>query len=80
MKNAVSDPASGVEPYPLGGAQMAGQTPQLEQVYSVYTEGQKTGLTPHLGFDPAIGSLCKHCKNLKNPWVDFYHTWPRGAA
>ena len=27
-KNAVSDPASGVEPYPLGGAQMAGQTPQ----------------------------------------------------
>ena len=25
-KNVVSDPASGVEPYPLGGAQMAGQT------------------------------------------------------
>ena len=18
-------------------------------------------------------------RNLKNPWVDFYHTWPRGA-
>ena len=39
---------------------MAGQTPQSEQVYSVYTEGQKAGLTPHLGFDPAIGSPCKH--------------------
>ena len=39
---------------------MAGQTPQSEQVYSVYTEGQKADLTPHLGFDPAIGSPCKH--------------------
>ena len=44
----MSDPASGVEPYPLGGAQVAGQTPQSEQVYSVYTEGQKAGLTPRI--------------------------------
>ena len=60
MKNAVSDPASGVEPYPIGGAQKAGQTPQSEHVDPVYTEGQKAGLTPHLGFDPAIGAPCKH--------------------
>ena len=39
---------------------MAGQTPQSEQYIPVYTEGQKADLTPHLGFDPAIGSLCKH--------------------
>ena len=51
---------------------MAGQTPQSVQVYSVYTEGQKANLTPHLGFDPAIGSPCKqrncvvgHCI----PWL-----------
>ena len=46
---------------------MAGQTPQSEQVYSVYTEGQKAGLTPHLGFDPAIGSPCKRgkCCNIE---------------
>ena len=25
----------------------------------VYTEGQKAGQTPHVGFDPAIGALCK---------------------
>ena len=43
---------------------MAGQTPQSEQVYSVYTEGQKADLTPHLGFDPAIGSPCKHGNNV----------------
>ena len=39
---------------------MAGQTPQSEQYIPVYTEGQKADLTPHLGFDPAIGSPCKH--------------------
>ena len=58
-KKAVSDPACGVEPYKFGGAQKAGQTPQSGQVICVYTEGQKAGLTPHLGFDPAIGALCK---------------------
>ena len=30
----------------------------------VYTEGQKAGLTPHLGFDPAIGALCKRGINV----------------
>ena len=34
----------------------SGQTPQVGQVICVYTEGQKAGLTPHLGFDPTIGS------------------------
>ena len=41
---------------------MAGQTPQSEQYIPVYTEGQKADLTPHLGFDPAIGSPCNHGK------------------
>ena len=36
---------------------MAGQTPQSEQYIPVYTEGQKVDLTPHLGFDPAIGAV-----------------------
>ena len=66
QKNAVSDPASGVEPYSFGWAQKAGQTPQSRQVNSVYTEGQKAGLTPHLGFDPAIGALCKRGIQLIN--------------
>ena len=45
-KNAVSDPACGVEPYKFGGAQKAGQTPQSGQVICVYIEGKKAGLTP----------------------------------
>ena len=52
-KNAVSDPACGVEPYKFGGAQKAGQTPQSGQVICVYIEGEKGGS------DPAIGALCK---------------------
>ena len=52
---AGADPA-----FRLHTRKMRCQTPQSEQVYSVYTEGQKAGLTPHLGFDPAIGSPCKH--------------------
>ena len=56
----MSDPASSVEPYSIGGAQKAGQTPESEHVDPAYTGGQKAGLTPHLGFDPAIGALCKH--------------------
>ena len=41
-----------IEPYEFGGAQKAGQTPQSGQVICLYTEGQKAGLTPHVGFDP----------------------------
>ena len=61
-KKAVSDTACGVKPYKFRGAQKAGQTPQSGQVICVYTEGQKAGLTPHVGFDPAIGALCKRSK------------------
>ena len=71
-KKAVSDPACGVEPYKFGGAQKAGQTPQSGQVICVYTKGQKAGLTPHLGFNPAIGALCKHSK--------YYLTTASGAG
>ena len=61
-KKVVSDPACGVESYKFGGVQKAGQTLQSGQVIWVYTEGQKVGLTPQLGFDPAIGALCKRGK------------------
>ena len=59
---------------------MAGQTPQSEQVYSVYTEGQMAGLTPHLGFDPAIGSPC-NCLRLRegvngSEGTLFCNVWP----
>ena len=58
-KTAVPDPACGVEPYKFGGAQKAGQTPQSGQV-AFTLRGKRRGLTPHVGFDPAIGALCKH--------------------
>ena len=41
-----------VEPYKFGGAQKAGQTPQLGQVICIYTEGQKAGLTRIWGSTP----------------------------
>ena len=28
---------------------------------------------------PSIRTGISLPRNLKNPWVDFYHTWPRGA-
>ena len=51
-KKAESDPACGVEPYKLGGAQKAGQTPQSGQVICVYTEGQKAGSDSSSGVQP----------------------------
>ena len=28
---------------------------------------------------PSVRTGISLTRNLKNPWVDFYHTWPRGA-
>ena len=28
---------------------------------------------------PSVRTGISLPQNLKNPWVDFYHTWPRGA-
>ena len=45
--------------------------------FCVYTEGQKAGLTPHLGFDPAIGALCKRGIWEHLIWVTCVHAWYR---
>ena len=28
---------------------------------------------------PSVRLRISLTRNLKNPWVDYYHTWPRGA-
>ena len=45
-----------------------GSNLQVGQVICVYPEGEKAGLTPHVGFDPAIGALCKRDISVGSMW------------
>ena len=54
-------PHAGSNPTNLEEHKRQVRPPQSGQVICVYTEGQKAGLTPYLGFDPAIGA---HCVNV----------------
>ena len=58
MKKAVSDPACG-RTLRIWRSTKGGSDPASGQVICVYIEGQKACLTPHVGFDPTIGALCK---------------------
>ena len=37
------------------------------------------GCRRHYVFELSVCMGNSWTQNLKNPWVDFYHTWPRGA-
>ena len=60
-KKAVSDPTCGVEPYKFGGVLTnGGSDPSMGAGDLCLHWGAKGGVyTPHLGFDPAIGAMCK---------------------
>ena len=52
---------------------------QATNAHSLRPVGRRRHYVFGLSVHPSVRTRISLTRNLKNPWVDFYHTWPRGA-